>query len=72
MNDQNLLKGINHMGEENIGIGRSAFRFTNALQNDSVLAPSVVDAMKSRNATFDKLNKRLPIVFTADQEAGTN
>lgn len=72
MKDQNLLKGINHMGKENIGIGRSAFRFTDALQNDSVLAPSVVNAMKSRNATFDKLNKRLPIVFTADQEAGTN
>jgi hypothetical protein len=72
ISESNLLKGINHMGKENIGIGRSAFRFTDALTNDSVLSADVINAMKQRNAIFDKLDKKLPIVFTADQEAGTN
>ena len=34
ISDQNVGKGINHMGKENIGIGRSAFRFTKPLVKD--------------------------------------
>ena len=35
---QVIKKGINHMGKENISIGRVAFRYTWPLVNDSVLA----------------------------------
>jgi uncharacterized protein (DUF58 family) len=46
--------------------------FTDALVNDSALSTGVINIMKKRNAIFDKLDTKLPIVFTADQEAGTN
>ena len=69
ISESNLLKGINHMGKENIGIGRSAFRYSVALSNDSVLDAADIAAMRSRNTIFNKLSATLPLVFTADQEA---
>ena len=68
----NVEKGVNHMGKQNVGIGRSAFRFTKALINDSVLASDVAAVLKERASFFKSVSPSLPIVFTADQEAGTN
>lgn len=72
ISEQNLRKGINHMGKDNVGIGRSAYRFTKALINDSSLAGDIISVMQQRAKIFDIVGKTLPIVFTADQEAGTN
>lgn len=69
ISESNLLKGINHMGKENIGIGRSAFRYSVALTNDSVLGAADIKALRERNNIFNKLSTTLPVVFTADQEA---
>lgn len=66
---QNVLKGINHMGKENIGIGRSAFRYTQALTNDSVMGAADINALRERSSIFDLVSPTLPIVLTADQEA---
>ncbi len=71
IDEGNLLKGINHIGKENIGIGRSAFRFTKPLVNDSALDQSVITVLKKRSEIFNKVSSTLPIVLTADQEAGT-
>ncbi|MBQ8711657.1 MAG: RICIN domain-containing protein [Prevotella sp.] len=68
----NVQRGINFMGKENIGIGRSAFRFDKPLINDSVLANSVIDVMRQRSNELSKVSTTLPIVFTADQEAGAS
>ena len=68
-NESNLLKGINHMGKDNIGIGRTAFRYSVALTNDSVLGAADITALRERNTIFNKLSATLPLVFTADQEA---
>ena len=68
-NESNLLKGINHMGKDNIGIGRTAFRYSVALINDSVLGAADITALRERNTIFNKLSATLPLVFTADQEA---
>ena len=68
----NMRKGINHMGKENIGIGRSAFRFTKPLINDSALASDVIAKMRERNTNLNLVSATLPVVFTADQEAGTD
>ena len=72
ISEQNLKKGINHMGKENVGIGRSAFRFTKALVNDSALASDQISALRQRSNIFNQVSSTLPIVLTADQEAGTN
>lgn len=72
ISSQNMKKGINHMGKENVGIGRSAFRFTKALTNDSVLSSDAISAMRQRNTNLNLVSATLPVVFTADQEAGTD
>jgi len=71
MSDQNIGKGINHMGRDNIGIGRSAFRFTEPLVNDSALTTSVITTLRTRTNAFNRVRQDLPVVLTADQEAGT-
>ena len=72
MDEHIMLKGINHMGKENIGIGRSAYRFTKPLTNDSVLSSEVINMINQRNRIFNKVSASLPLVLTADQEAGTD
>jgi hypothetical protein len=72
MNEQNLRKGINHMGIDNVRIGRSAFRITQALNDDGTLASDPSAALRRRSETFDIVGKELPLVLTCDQEAGTD
>lgn len=72
VNEQNLRKGVRHMGRENVKIGRTAFRMTNPLNDDGTLASSPLDMMRRRCAMFDIVDNTLPLVFTADQEAGTD
>lgn len=72
ISEQNLKKGVNHMLKENVGIGRTAFRFTKPLVNDSALAADQVNALQRRTNIFNQVSNTLPLVFTADQEAGTD
>ena len=72
ISEQNLRKGINHMGKENIGIGRSAFRMKRALTNDSVLVSDHTNYLRNRNNMFNIVSDTLPLVLTADQEAGVD
>jgi hypothetical protein len=72
ISEQNLRKGMNHMGKENVGIGRTAFRFTKALLNDSALASELTSVLRQRSNMFNIVSPTLPLVFTADQEAGAD
>ena len=72
ISQQNVKKGINHMLKENVGIGRSAFRFTKPLINDSVLDSGVISVLRERSNIFNQVSTTLPLVLTADQEAGTD
>ena len=54
ISEQNLKKGINHMGKENVGIGRSAFRTTKALINDSALASDQITRLRQRANIFNQ------------------
>ena len=72
ISEQNLKKGINHMGKENVGIGRSAFRTTKALINDSALASDQITRLRQRANIFNQVSATLPLVLTADQEAGSD
>lgn len=67
--DRWIYMGIAHMGRENIGIGRTAFRFTTALKNDSILPDDAVQALRARNRNLDIISPTLPLVLTADQGA---
>ena len=71
INDQNLKKGTRHMGKENVGIGRSAFRATEALINDKSLGTDQIEKLRQRSNIFTSIcGAELPLVLTADQEAG--
>jgi len=72
ISEQNMRKGINHMGKENIGIGRSCFRTNKALVNDSALNSAEISKLRERNKWLSLVNDTLPIVLTADQEGGTD
>ena len=72
ISEQNIMKGVNHMGKENVGIGRIAFRFTDPLVNDSALSSGMISVLRQRCNLFNKIDKQLPLTLTADQEAGTN
>ena len=71
INEQNLRKGVRHMGLENVGLGRSGFRATVALENDSVLGSDQISHLRTRSDLFSKVvGNTLPLVLTADQEPG--
>lgn len=69
INRQNLKKGVNHMQKENVGIGRIAYRYSKELVNDSALSSVDLNALRQRNNIFNEFDPKLPLVFTADQEA---
>ena len=70
ISEQNMRKGINHMGKENIGIGRSCFRTTKELVGDTALAADPINKLRERNKWLNLHSDTLPLVLTADQEAG--
>ena len=71
INEQNLRKGVRHMGKDNVGIGRSAFRATEALVNDTDLGNSQISYLRQRSNLFNTVcGTTLPLVLTADQEPG--
>ena len=72
ISEQNFRKGVNHMGKANVGIGRSCFRNTKPLVNDTELASDPINALKRRNGIFNILSDTLPLVLTCDQEAGVD
>lgn len=63
---QVLKKGQNHMGKENIGIGRTSFRVLNPLKNDTELTLEMIEGLQTRATYFDILDKELPLVLNCD------
>ena len=73
INEQNVRKGVRHMGKENVGIGRSCFRATDALVNDTDLGSDQINRLRQRSNIFSTVcGNTLPLVLTADQEAGAD
>ena len=72
ISEQNMRKGINHMGKENISIARSCFRTTKPLVGDTALAADPINKLRERNKWFDLHSDTLPLVLTSDQEAGVD
>lgn len=72
ISEQNMRKGINHMGKENIGIARSCFRTTKALVGDTALAADPISKLRERNKWINLHSDTLPLVLTSDQEAGVD
>ena len=73
VSEQNLRKGVRHMGIDNVSIGRSGFRATKPLINDSTLAEDQINYLRRRSNLFSNVvSPTLPLVLTADQEPGAD
>lgn len=71
-NEQNVRKGINHIGKDNLSIMRSSFQTTDALVNDTELTTSQKERLDSRTKLINIVGKDVDIVLNEDQEAGIN
>lgn len=68
--EQNVRKGINHIGKDNISIMRSSFQTTYPLINDEELTASQKQKLDTRTKLIDIVGKDIDIVLNEDQEAG--
>jgi len=67
INEQNIKKGVNHMGKENVGIGRISFRVLNPLKDDGSLTSDQIEGLQTRANIFKKLvGPELPLVINCD------
>lgn len=63
---QFLKKGKNHMGKENVSIGRTSFRVLNPLKNDKDLTTEMIEGLQTRATNFDLIDKELPLLVNCD------
>lgn len=67
INEQNVRKGVNHMGKENVGIGRTSFRVLNPLKDDGSLTTDQIEGLRTRSNLFNNLvGRMLPVVINCD------
>ncbi|MBQ8158373.1 MAG: RICIN domain-containing protein [Prevotella sp.] len=66
INEGNLIRGLNHMGKENVAFGRSSYRVCAPLTGDTALVKAMWQGMRDRNTLFDKVNKNLPLILNCD------
>ena len=67
INEQNLARGVNHMGKKNVTLGRSSYRVGAPLTGDTALVKEQWQGMNERNQLFNKyVSDTLAIVLNCD------
>ena len=66
INEQNIMKGLNHMGADNVNIGRTSFRVLKALGNNNALTSDMISGLSQRANLFNKISPTLPLVMNCD------
>ncbi len=62
----NSQKGVNHMGSQNVGIGRTSFRVLNPLINDVSLTTDQIEGLRRRSDLFNQTRPNPPLVLNCD------
>ncbi len=70
LSEQNMRKGINHIGLANLSLVRSSFQTTEPLNDDGSLTAAQIEMLKKRNAVADLIGNSVDLVLNEDQEAG--
>lgn len=70
VSEQNIRKGINHIGRDDITIARSSFQTTRPLTDDVALTSGQIDTLRIRTNLINLINNYVDIVLNEDQEAG--
>ena len=69
-NDQNMRKGINHIGRENLSLVRGSFRYGEKLAGDTALTSNQANMLRKRMQTTNIMSDTVDIILNSDQEAG--
>ncbi len=72
MNEQNMRKGVNHIGKNHLSLVRSSFRTDAALVGDTALTSSQITALRERVRLANILGESCDLVLNSDQEAGVD
>lgn len=72
MSEQNMRKGINHIGSSNLSLVRGSFRTDEPLVNDSDLTNSQKTVLRERMRLTNMLSTTCDIILNSDQEAGVH
>ena len=67
---QNVLKGINHIGKNNIYVVRGSFQTTEELIDDNTLTTNQINTLKERMQIARLVNDTINIILNEDQEQG--
>lgn len=70
LSEQNMRKGINHIGLQNLSLARGSFQTTEALDNDTELTASQIQMLKDRNNVINLMGSEVEVILNEDQEAG--
>lgn len=70
MSEQNMRKGINHIGKENLSLVRGSFQTTYALISDTRLTSYQQNVLKERLRLADLVGDDVDLVLNEDQEQG--
>ncbi len=70
-NEQNMRKGINFIGKENLSIARSSFQMNEELIGDTALTASQIQTLRERTNTINIMGANVDIVLNADQGDGS-
>lgn len=69
-NEQNVRKGVNHIGKENLSIVRGSFQTTKPLINDTDLTSAQITMLKERMRLINIVGDTVDVILNEDQEAG--
>ena len=70
INEQNVRKGINHIGKNNLYVVRGSFQTTEPLINDTMLTDNQINTLRERMRIARIVSDTINIILNEDQEQG--
>lgn len=71
LNEQNMRKGINFIGKENLSLARSSFQMNNQLVGDTALTSAQKKMLDDRTRVINLMSTTCDIVLNSDQGDGS-
>ena len=70
ISEQNIRKGVNHIGKQNLSLVRGSFQTTHALVGDTKLTNAQQTVLKERMRLTDIVGDDVDLILNEDQEQG--
>lgn len=72
VSEQNMRKGINFIGKDDLSIVRGSFRTNEPLTNGTSLTSKQIDTLKERMRITNIMSNNCDLILNSDQEAGVH